>query len=136
MRVVVDRASFKRYRDEADRKTRQAVSVAARVTANAAKQVPTDYQIQEVLGSITATPARPSARGFAAYVWMPHRLGMFFEKGTYRKLGARKSLRGRKSAVTGHRGVKPVRPLRKSVRLVGRPLLLSLIQRAFRGGSF
>ncbi len=132
MRVEVDTASFKRYRVQSERNVAQAVTVAARVTSSAAKQAPTTYDISQVLNSVTSTTARPSKRGWAALVLMPHPLGVFFEKGTYRKLGAKGSTRGRKSAVTGNRGVKPVRPLRKSLQKVGRPLLLSLIQRAFR----
>lgn len=130
-RVVVDRASFRRYRENTERAIRVAVDDTADQVAAAARATSTEYDIREVLDSIESTPARPSRRGYAALVLVRDWRGRFFESGTYAKRGARKSNRGRASAVEGNRGVKPVKMLRKQVR-PARAMLEAQIRRRLR----
>lgn len=113
-KVIIDHASFARYRNEVDRALQRAVGHTAQAAAAAARQTQTEYDIQSVLNSIIATPVKPSRRGYAALVLVRDFKGMFFEKGTYAKRGAARSSRAK--AVEGNRGVKPVRMLRKQVR--------------------
>jgi hypothetical protein len=130
-RIQIDKRSFSRYRVQSEAAIRNAVTKTAYEGAAVVRAQSSDYEINEVLNSAKGSPAVPTGRGWASIVFLDHPLGIIFEKGSYRKLGGRKSSRGRSTDATGNRGVKPQRPLRKSLPAI-RLLLMANIRREFR----
>jgi hypothetical protein len=116
-RIEVDTRSFRRYRDQSEAAIGRAVTITAQAGIGIVRSQDSSsgYDIDEVIGSVEASRALPTRRGWAALLYIKHPLGVIFEKGSYRKLGARSSNRGRASVETGNRGVKPQRMLRNSI---------------------
>lgn len=136
-RVVVQN-NFRWFTKRLEQEQMAALNAAAEAAAAVARSTQSPYQIAEILNSIEVLPARRSRRGFTAVVIARDWRAWFFETGTYAKKGALKRRSRRSSASTssadpragmrvvpagGHRGVKPVRFMRKGY-LVGRRVLI------------
>ncbi len=131
MKIVVDRRSFARYRAKVDKDIVGALAVAASATTSAARVIdnPLGYDLDEIKSQIHPTAPRPSRRGWSCEVRGEHPLTWIFERGSYARLGRKRSTRGRQRLTEGNRGVKPTRFMRKAAKYGKGVLFRELVRR-------
>jgi hypothetical protein len=111
-RVYVD-SRFRQYGERVDDAIRAALDQTAGRVAGTARQLASPRGGLE--HTIFRTPVGRTRRGFSVSV-VSALPGLYQERGTLRKLGAKGSARGRKAGGTGGRGVKPLRFLVHALR--------------------
>jgi hypothetical protein len=120
---------FTRFRTRIESAIKDGLQTGGHVISTAARSVPTDYRLGGILGSIRPSPVYRTRRGFAVDVAYFDFRGLWFEKGTYRKLGALKTRPRAGTVSTGNRGVRPGRFLKKGLAASENAILLDISRR-------
>jgi hypothetical protein len=123
-KVYID-LRFKDYAEDLERGIDRALERTARSVEGRAKTIASPRGGLERRIRRTRPFKTRRGRGIAVET---DEVGHLQEVGTYRKLGAKRSARGRKAAGSGPRGVKPLRFLRKGLKAHRGDLLTNLRQ--------
>jgi hypothetical protein len=139
--VIVDNR-WRQYRAELDREIERSMGQAAGVALAAGIAKPSRYAIDSIQHNARIEPARRIPGGWQIVIRWPDFRAVFFDKGTYAKLGGRARLqdgqrRGRTKAThyqwtkVGNRGVKPQR-FTLTAKKAGLVALVAALQRNLR----
>jgi hypothetical protein len=117
--------NFARNREQWEREIQQALVETGRLVTNAIHGAHSQYNISPVAARTVLSPVGRARRGFDLNVIVSDFRALWFEKGTYRKLGAGGP---RSRAGGGNRGMKPQRFMRNALRAVW-PRVLGIFER-------